>query len=197
MQPILEHTKFLQREYDERNGNKETSIEKKFQDILQELQTQAKSLQTQAERLQNIEENLARSRSSTLDTYPFRKIGEKYYYFENNRKINWFAAHHYCLTLGAHLASVQSKAEIDALTIESKHLYYWIDLNDLSIEGEFRSSATGKIATYLNWAPNEPNNAGTDEDCVVLVTSNSGKYMNDEGCSTKPNYFICEKDFSK
>lgn len=190
MWPILEHTKFLQREYDERNGKLETSTEKKFQEILQELQTQAK-------RLQNIEKNLASSRSTTLDTHPFRKIGEKYYYFEDNRKVNWFVAHHYCLSLGAHLASVQSKAEIVALSKQSKRYNYWLDLNDLSNEGEYLSSTTGKIAPYLNWAPKEPNNAGTDEDCVVLVTYNSAQNMNDESCTEKPQYFICEKDFSK
>lgn len=184
---MLEHTKFLQREQDERSRQTEGSTEKILREIQQELQAQAK-------RIESVEENIRKFSSTALNTQPFRKIGEKYYYFEERLMGTWSEAENYCLSVGGHLASVQSKSEIDALVEQSIQHFYWLDLNDLSVEGQFRSATTGKNATYLNWAPNEPNDASNDEDCVILVAYNKNNNMNDENCK-KLTHFICEKEF--
>ena len=44
-----------------------------------------------------------------------------------------------------------------------------IDLTDKSAEGTFVTSS-GQLPTYTNWAKNEPNSMGGDEDYVVLWT---------------------------
>lgn len=186
---ILDHTKFLQRHYDERNQLMETSTEKVLRELQQELHAQGR-------RLQDVGAKLGVPAATAVSTTPFRKIGNKYYYIEENQRLNWFGAHHYCLSLNAHLASVHNQSEMDALVKESKNNFYWLDINDLSTEGEFLSSTTGKKPIYFNWAPNEPNNALGNEDCVILVSYNSINNMNDEVCE-KVSFFICEKDFSE
>lgn len=190
MRVILDHTKFLQQHYDERQQLTETSTEK----VLRELQQE---LQKQGQRLEDVVAKLRTPTATALSTTtPFRKIGNKYYYIEEKQKLNWFGAHHYCVSLGAHLASVQNQSEIDALVRESKNYFYWLDINDLSKESEFLSSTTGKEPVYVNWAPNEPNNAWGKEHCVILVALNSINNMNDEVCKKVTN-FICEKDFGE
>lgn len=192
MRVILDHTKYLQQHYDERQQLTETSTEKVVRELQQELQKQGQRLEDVVAKLR-IPTATATALSTTT---PFRKIGNKYYYIEEKQKLNWFGAHHYCVSLGAHLASVQNQSEIDALVRESKNYFYWLDINDLSKESEFLSSTTGKEPVYVNWAPNEPNNAWGNEHCVILVARKSINNMNDEVCNKVTN-FICEKDFSE
>ncbi|KAH8411875.1 hypothetical protein KR222_000941 [Zaprionus bogoriensis] len=121
---------------------------------------------------------------------PFQKIGSKYYYIEDKQKLSWFAAAHKCREFGADLLSLSNQRELDALRPKLSTQYaYWVDVNDLSTEGEFLSLTSGQKAPFLNWNSGEPNNAGQTEHCVHLV----GKYlyMNDFKCSS-PEYFICE-----
>lgn len=193
---ILDHTKFLQQHYDERQQMTETSTEKVLRELQQELQKQGQRLEDVVAKLRIPTATATVTATALSTTTPFRKIGNKYYYIEEKQKLNWFGAHHYCLSLGAHLASVHSQSEIDALVRESKNYFYWLDINDLGTECEFLSSTTGKEPVYVNWAPNEPNNAMGNEDCVILAALNSNNNMNDEVCEKVTN-FICEKDFSE
>lgn len=124
----------------------------------------------------------------------FQKIGSKFYYLEEKIELNWFAAANKCTELGAHLVSFQNKQELDAIaTILNLGKKYWIDVNDLSIEGEFRSRTTGLLAPFLFWYPvNNPNNMDDNEHCVHLWTwTDSITGMNDEKCK-KTMSFICE-----
>lgn len=124
----------------------------------------------------------------------FKKIGSKFYYFEENELLNWYAAANKCTELGAHLASIQNQEEFDAIaTMLNRYKWYWIDVNDLSQEGEFRSLTTGRLAQFLNWYPgHNPNNMGGIEHCAHLWTRNDNIIgMNDENCSKKMA-FICE-----
>lgn len=121
---------------------------------------------------------------------PFQKIGSKFYYIEEILKLNWFAAAHKCREYGADLISLSNQKELDALRPKLNSLYsYWIDLNDLSNEGEFLSITTGLRGAFKSWNTGEPNNAGSIEHCVHLTGPNS--LMNDFKCSS-PEYFICE-----
>jgi hypothetical protein len=66
--------------------------------------------------------------------------------------------------LGGHLVTINDAAENDWVftnfsSYGSSTLYLWIGLNDDAQEGNFIWSS-GEPATYLNWAPGEPNNGG-------------------------------------
>jgi len=44
------------------------------------------------------------------------------------------------------------------------------------------------VAVYTHWLPNQPNNYGGNEDCVLMYKSGGWE---DIGCN-EPNYYICE-----
>jgi len=47
---------------------------------------------------------------------------------------------------------------------------YWIGLTDVDVESTNEGNffwVDGTAATFFNWGPNEPNNAG-NEDCVAF-----------------------------
>lgn len=124
----------------------------------------------------------------------FNKIGGKFYYLEEKVELNWFAAANKCTELGAHLVSFQNQQELDAMaTMLDREKKYWIDVNDLSKEAEFRSLTTGLLAPFLFWYPvNNPNNMGGNEHCAHLWTRNENiTGMNDERCDQSMS-FICE-----
>jgi len=110
--------------------------------------------------------------------------------------MNWFAAVNKCHELGGHLATLHSQDELEALTLEFKKRFYWIDINDLAKEGEYYSLTTGLRAPFLNWySPNEPNNMNKNEHCVQLREVNGVYTMNDVRCDDQC-YIICEKEFN-
>ncbi|KAH8352064.1 hypothetical protein KR084_001571 [Drosophila pseudotakahashii] len=124
----------------------------------------------------------------------FKKIGEKYYFIEDDVEVDWTSAKTICSYIDGHLVSLQNEAEWKALieNLDSDN-NYWVDVNDNEDEGEFVSTLTEKKASFLKWREGEPNNGGSDdfiEDCVELQ-GDSKFYMNDAKCSNQAN-FICE-----
>ena len=72
--------------------------------------------------------------------------------------------------------------------------FYWIGIR--KINGTWTWIGTNKSLTKeaTNWAPGEPNNKQTDEDCVEIYIKrekDSGKW-NDENC-TKKKFALCYK----
>ena len=70
---------------------------------------------------------------------------------------------------------------------------YWIGIHDTHMENVWQwSSSKGSLGLghFTNWAPNEPNNVGNNEDCGTITTN--GKW-NDYICY---HYlpFICEAE---
>ena len=64
-----------------------------------------------------------------------------------------------------------------------------IGLTDEDEEGTF-VWLNGEPVTYVNWAPSEPNDYGSGEDCTEILWS--GYEWNDSGC-TVSRRFICER----
>ncbi|XP_060656257.1 C-type lectin 37Db [Drosophila nasuta] len=124
--------------------------------------------------------------------WPYEQIGSKYYYIERSTERTWLGAHHKCRAIGGHLLSINNKNEFDAINRNLDEEYnYWIDINDLTKEGEFLSVATGRKATYFNWHENEPNNKDGFEHCGELNYGYDKHLMNDNNCFEK-QFFICE-----
>ncbi|XP_033149849.1 uncharacterized protein LOC117134842 [Drosophila busckii] len=90
---------------------------------------------------------------------PFQKLGNKYYYIEESQKVNWFAAAHRCHELGSHLVKLESLNELHLVSAKLKSSnVYWVDMNDLSKEGEFVSLTTGVKPEFHDWHKDEPSN---------------------------------------
>ncbi|KAI8042967.1 hypothetical protein M5D96_004291 [Drosophila gunungcola] len=117
----------------------------------------------------------------------FEKIGGRYFYIEKENKLNWFAAVKACQTLGGQLAVIENQEEMNAIYEKQSVGKYWLDLNDLVIEGDFVSWTTGLRASFLNWRSDQPDNFGQKERCVTMF----GPLMYDDNCEIE-NYFVCE-----
>ncbi|XP_017015076.2 conglutinin-like isoform X2 [Drosophila takahashii] len=133
--------------------------------------------------------------SSSKRSEKFQKIGEKYYYIENDVQKDWSDAKDICSEMEGHLVTLQNEKEWKALAEHlSSDKNYWVDINDKGEEDEFISDFTEKEASFLKWREGEPNNAPDKpyyEDCVEL-RGDSKFYMNDAQCSNRA-YFICEE----
>lgn len=95
----------------------------------------------------------------------------------------------YCQQRYTHLVAIQNHAEIEYLnsTFNYSASYYWIGIR--KINGTWTWIGTKKALTpeATNWAPGEPNNKESNEDCVEIYIKrdkDSGKW-NDERCSKK------------
>ncbi|WAR23858.1 TSP2-like protein [Mya arenaria] len=85
-------------------------------------------------------------------------------------------------------------AELSAENILIVKGKFWIGLNDLSLENEWRWVGSGQQATVTFWDPGQPDNDDGNENCVHTDGTSQGKW-NDEECSDKFNYYICEKRY--
>ncbi|KAF4518118.1 hypothetical protein B566_EDAN007819 [Ephemera danica] len=134
------------------------------------------------------------------------KINGAFYYFHTNvnDKKNWHEASDYCRSRGMELVTIETEAENNALIKKVNELleneepsfdsYFWIGLNDLGKEGEYRWTLTGTVADYTFWNPGDPNNNGLDgkpEHCVDIWKISTGTAWNDWGCTNKGR-FICQ-----
>lgn len=125
----------------------------------------------------------------------FKKIASKYYYIEHSDKVNWYKAGYICRSMGGYLVNIENQKEYDEL---AKHLLpdhnYWIGIDDLAVEGEYRSTATDLSPDFLKWSSGNPNNY-YNEDCVELWWVDSKHQINDYQCNDNRN-FICERPSS-
>ncbi|XP_061171792.1 perlucin-like protein [Saccostrea echinata] len=86
----------------------------------------------------------------------------------------------------ANLAGIERKEENEWL----KKQKLWLDLNDLSVEGNWRWFSTGKSVSYTNWIPGQPDYAS--EDCGQMnYPSHKKGQWNNLSCDAKIG-FICE-----
>ncbi|KAH8282393.1 hypothetical protein KR054_007370, partial [Drosophila jambulina] len=118
----------------------------------------------------------------------FKRIGSRLFYISTKVTLDWFSAGNACQEMGGKLATIQNKDELKLIVSKLKwNSGYWLDLNDLSKEGEFVSSNSGKPASFLNWRKGQPDNYNNNEHCVQLINN----YIYDCSCSDKRR-FICE-----
>ncbi|XP_055525940.1 C-type lectin 37Da-like [Wyeomyia smithii] len=131
-----------------------------------------------------------------------RLISNKTYHIPSI-KTNWHKANEFCNSIGMRLVTIQSQAKNDAIAAFVKttdkfndvNSEFWIGGSDLAEEGTFTWMNTGQLVKYVNWSPNEPNNAFESEDCMELVYIPRFEQVwswNDNNCETKKSYFICE-----
>ncbi|KAH8249220.1 hypothetical protein KR032_007384, partial [Drosophila birchii] len=124
----------------------------------------------------------------------FQKIGNRYYYIENDetKKKTWPSAVAYCRRQNSLLVSLLNEDEWRSLSVKGLNSgrNYWIDLNDRVTEGKFISDSFGRTDPFLKWGDSEPISSLGNEDCVELSSDMKHK-MNDVNCYTK-NFYVCQ-----
>ncbi|POI21713.1 hypothetical protein CIB84_014541 [Bambusicola thoracicus] len=117
-------------------------------------------------------------------------------YSYSEKDYEWDEARTYCQTFFTDLVAIQNKEEIEYLnrTLPYHNKYYWIGIRKL--KGTWTWVGTNKTLTKeaTNWATREPNNRGSNQDCVEIYIkrlSEAGKW-NDEPC-TKKKKALCYK----
>uniref|UniRef100_A0A8V0YHJ7 p-selectin n=1 Tax=Gallus gallus TaxID=9031 RepID=A0A8V0YHJ7_CHICK len=117
-------------------------------------------------------------------------------YNYSEKDYEWDEARAYCKTFFTDLVAIQNKEEIEYLnrTLPYHNKYYWIGIRKQ--KGTWTWVGTNKTLTKeaTNWAAREPNNRGSNQDCVEIYIkrpSEAGKW-NDEPC-TKKKKALCYK----
>uniref|UniRef100_G3U0J7 C-type lectin domain family 4 member F n=1 Tax=Loxodonta africana TaxID=9785 RepID=G3U0J7_LOXAF len=119
--------------------------------------------------------------------------GRSLYYFSNDKKY-WNEAEKFCVSQGAHLASVTSEEEQAFLTKSTSTSYHWIGLTDRGMEGSWRwadGTPFNAIQSRAFWDKNQPDNwlhhNGQTEDCVHIQ-----QMWNDMYCDAA-YHWVCKK----
>lgn len=135
-----------------------------------------------------------------LNPAPFIKLATGYYYFEFNRKTNWFEAYEACRRINGHLVSFETWEELEAVVRYIRGTTYtdrfWTSGTDYAHHGHYVWFATGKQIDLDIWWPNEPNNFNDAEHCAELsinTQTNQLKGIADVGCVLSRAY-ICEAE---
>jgi len=96
------------------------------------------------------------------------------------------------LTPAAHLVTITSMAEDDFVRTFAGARDLWTGGNDRAVEGTYVWS-DGEPFAYANWMPNEPNDTGHVENCIVLRgTVAPGGLLDDHSCAATFG-FVCER----
>ncbi|XP_004462458.1 mannose-binding protein C [Dasypus novemcinctus] len=114
-----------------------------------------------------------------------RKVGKKLF-LSYGAKMTFDRVKALCTHFQASVATPQNDAENTAIKIVAKEDAF-LGITDEENEGQF-VDLTGRRLTYQNWNTGEPNDAGSQEDCVEIQTD--GKW-NDISCS-KSCLAVCE-----
>jgi len=117
------------------------------------------------------------------------KESEAWSYNASTETMTFDEASAYCQQRYTHLVAIQNQEEIKYLNsmLSYSPTYYWIGIR--KVNKQWTWIGTQKLLTEeaKNWAPGEPNNKQTNEDCVEIYIKrdkDTGKW-NDERCDKK------------
>ncbi|XP_016011287.2 C-type lectin domain family 4 member F isoform X1 [Rousettus aegyptiacus] len=124
-------------------------------------------------------------------------VYRKNLYYFSDIKESWHMAEQFCVSHGAHLASVTSAEEQAYLVMFTSTSYHWIGLTDSGTEGTWRW-VDGTPFDFAQsrgfWNRNQPDNwrhkDGQSEDCVHIQQK-----WNDMNCNS-PYQWVCKKPIS-
>lgn len=113
-------------------------------------------------------------------------------YLECPAPIERTAAAAQCEALGASLLVIDDADELGFLISSLAPGRYWMGVSDQVEEGVFRTDA-GDAAPFSQWGPDQPDDAGGNEDCVELIaTDPQNPYFNDLPCAGYTQGYVCE-----
>ncbi|KAB0377582.1 hypothetical protein FD755_012026 [Muntiacus reevesi] len=117
-------------------------------------------------------------------------------YHASKKNMTFEEARDYCQKTYTALVAIQNQEEIKYLNSTFSHSpsYYWIGIRKINDIWTWIGTNKSLTKEATNWAPGEPNNKQSDEDCVEIYIKrekDSGKW-NDERC-TKRKLALCYK----
>lgn len=122
------------------------------------------------------------------------QYGSSYYEYYNYQ-MSWLEALKFCERRGGHLAVINSSDENEVVYQLAKPYttYAWLGGTDEGKEGNWYWINSDSFS-YTNWNPGEPNNDGSGENCLELMTSDNhpGQWNDVPYNSTRVMGFICE-----
>lgn len=73
---------------------------------------------------------------------------------------------------------------------------FYISGNDETSENHFvwTNGGSPSSVTYKNWYPGQPNNVGSNQDCLLMQYPDAGYQWGDVECTEK-HPFICESRY--
>ncbi|XP_036118968.1 C-type lectin domain family 4 member F [Molossus molossus] len=127
----------------------------------------------------------------------WKAYGGNLYYFSHVKK-SWHEAEQFCVSQGAHLASVTSAEEQSYLAEFTSTSDHWIGLNDRDRENSWKwtdGTPFNSAGSNVFWYDNQPDNwrhrDGQDEDCVHMQ-----RKWNDNNCNIR-YLWVCKKPVSQ
>ncbi|XP_012331107.1 C-type lectin domain family 4 member F isoform X2 [Aotus nancymaae] len=158
---------------------------------IQQEQSRLKTLREVVASQEQLQRTQSQLLQMTLQGWKFN--AGSLYYFSYVKK-SWSEAEQFCVSKGAHLASVASEEEQAFLVAFTGNAYHWIGLTDRGTEGFWRWTDGTPFNASRNrqfWERNQPDNwrheDGQTEDCVHIQWK-----WNDMNCDT-PYQWVCKK----
>ncbi|XP_062386719.1 C-type lectin domain family 4 member E-like [Sardina pilchardus] len=151
----------------------------------------AASQKTDAERISQIQSELEALRSRIEDTCPdgWRRLGSSIY-FVSTGTMSWSSSRKDCRERGADLVIINSRVEQEFVNTLSQHV--WIGLTEHNTDSMWKWVDGTQLSTGY-WAPGEPNEYRSGEDCTVSRSSSGSlNSWNDERCHTEYAW-VCER----
>uniref|UniRef100_A0A673JVM3 E-selectin n=1 Tax=Sinocyclocheilus rhinocerous TaxID=307959 RepID=A0A673JVM3_9TELE len=111
------------------------------------------------------------------------------YHYNIDINVDWTTARQWCQKHFTDMVAIQNQAEVEYLNqvLPFNQVYYWIGIR--KIDGYWTWVGTKKRLDpeAANWAENEPNNKGSEQDCVEIYIKRRKETAkwNDERCSKK------------
>lgn len=115
-----------------------------------------------------------------------RKVGRKLY-LTNGRRMTFDRVKALCAHFQASMAVPINAEENKAIQYVSKGEEAFLGITDKKMEGQFVDLSERPV-TYQNWNAKEPNNANSEEHCVVIQSEGT---WNDIICSSS-HLAVCE-----
>ncbi|MFK8104722.1 MAG: lectin-like protein, partial [Saprospiraceae bacterium] len=97
-------------------------------------------------------------------------FGDTYFYKKTSGHLNYQDAKNFVAARGGTLPVIADQAENDFIAGFLNGGRIWLDLTDENSEGNFEWT-TGAAFNYSNWNANEPNDYGTGEDYVQMLSN--------------------------
>ncbi|CAG2215091.1 CSPG3 [Mytilus edulis] len=168
----------------ERCFTKKTSLTVIFSSMAPKPETSSFSVRFYTHRTNTVDDNAC--------SYGWEVFGSHCYYFGRDQK-NWTGAKEFCEKSDSNLARIETPEENEWLYNHREKEDMWTG-GIRSFYDDFIWYDNREDMLYTNWNFMEPSNSYDNEDCMLLLITNSGRW-NDRKCSTEAE-FICEKNWT-
>ncbi|XP_059369601.1 P-selectin [Carassius carassius] len=111
------------------------------------------------------------------------------YHYNIDINMDWTTARQWCQKNYTDMVAIQNHAEVEYLNqvLPFNKVYYWIGIRKINGNWMWVGTKKNLDPEAANWAENEPNNKGSEQDCVEIYIKRikeTAKW-NDERCSKK------------